>query len=65
MELLTTTQTAALLNIRPKTLEQWRWRGCGPRFIKVGKNCRYRKDDLETYLEGRTFESTTAALLSS
>ena len=61
VELMTTAQAAALLQVRPATLEQWRWRGCGPRFVKVGRSCRYRRTDLDDYLSGRTFENTTQA----
>ncbi len=61
LELMTTAQAAELLQVKPTTLEQWRWRGCGPRFVKVGRSCRYRRGDLDTYLSVRTYESTTAA----
>lgn len=61
VELMTTAQAAELLQVKPQTLEQWRWRGCGPRFVKVGRSCRYRRADLDAYLTGRTFESTTTA----
>ena len=61
LELMTTTQAAELLQVKPQTLEQWRWRGCGPRFVKVGRSCRYRRGDLENYLSGATYQSTTEA----
>ena len=61
LELLTTAQAAELLQVKTATLEQWRWRGCGPRFVKVGRSCRYRRGDIDAYLSGRTFDSTTAA----
>lgn len=57
-EILTTKEAAAELGIKPATLEQWRWRGCGPKFCKVGRVCRYRRSDLEEFLAGSTFSST-------
>ena len=59
--LMTTVQAAELLQVRPATLEMMRWKGTGPKFVKVGRSCRYRIVDLESYLEVRTFGSTTEA----
>lgn len=58
---LTTPQAAAYLGLQPATLEQWRWSGRGPRFIKLGRACRYRVADLDAYMESRAFSSTTEA----
>lgn len=57
----TTEQAAVFLKVQPATLEQWRWNGRGPRFVKIGRSCRYRLADLETFLEERVFSSTTEA----
>ena len=35
--------------ISTRTLEQWRWRGEGPKFIKIGGSVRYRVEDVEAY----------------
>jgi hypothetical protein len=32
-------------------LRQARWRGIGPRYLKIGRNIRYRLADLTTYLD--------------
>jgi excisionase family DNA binding protein len=58
---LTTSEAAQFLNLQPATLEQWRWNGRGPSFVKIGRACRYRRVDLETFLEDRIFSSTTEA----
>lgn len=58
---LTTAEAARYLNVQPSTLEQWRWNGRGPRFVKIERSCRYRLADLEAYLESRVFSSTTEA----
>ena len=33
---------AVMLGISTKTLENWRWRKIGPRFIKIGRLAKYR-----------------------
>jgi hypothetical protein len=47
--------TALLLNqielskrwgVSERTLEAWRWRGRGPKFIRIGKGIRYRVEDI-------------------
>lgn len=60
-ENLTTKQAAEFLQVKETTLEQWRWNGKGPRFIKLGRCVRYRRTDIETFVEGRTYTSTTEA----
>jgi excisionase family DNA binding protein len=59
--LLRTAEAAAYLNLRPSTLEQWRWNGKGPLFVKMGRAVRYRQSDLDAFLETRVFSSTTEA----
>lgn len=58
---LTTRQAADYLGLKETTLEQWRWSGRGPRFVKLGRVCRYRLADLEAFVETRIFSSTTEA----
>jgi len=59
--LLTTTDAANYLKIKPTTLEQNRWKGTGPKFCKIGRNVRYRLIDLEAYASERVYGSTTEA----
>lgn len=35
--------------ISPRTLEQWRWQGRGPRFLKIGGRVVYRLRDIEAF----------------
>jgi excisionase family DNA binding protein len=49
--LLTPTEAAAHLRANPRTLERWRTAGTGPAYVKVGRQVRYRPEDLETYVE--------------
>jgi len=60
-ENLKTEEAAELLRVKPTTLEQWRWNGKGPRFIKLGRCVRYRRADLEAFMDGRAYTSTTEA----
>lgn len=58
--LLTETQAADFLNLSFRTLQAWRVRGGGPRFVKVGKLVRYRRADLLEFTAA-TFLTTTEA----
>ena len=33
----------------PRTLEDWRWRKKGPRYLKIGGRVMYRLEDIEAY----------------
>ena len=39
--------------LSPVTLQTWRSRGDGPPFLKVGRLVRYRRSDLDAWLESR------------
>lgn len=49
-------------NVSTKTLENERWRGCGPPFLKVRGRILYRKGDLVTWLEGSQSVNSTSEL---
>lgn len=63
-ELLDNEQTAALLGIRPNTLEIWRLKGKGPRFVKLGtakqSPVRYQHSEVMRWLREQSFASTSA-----
>lgn len=63
-ELLDNEQTAALLGIKPNTLEIWRHKGKGPEHLKLGDTpqapVRYRRSAISDWLRQRTFASTSA-----
>ncbi|SEP49946.1 Helix-turn-helix domain-containing protein [Rhodospirillales bacterium URHD0017] len=63
-QLLTSDQAAAILGLQVNTLEIWRFRGQGPRFLKLGTRkqspVRYKRSDVESWLAQRTFASTSA-----
>lgn len=54
-ELLTSREAAAYLGVSAGTLDIWRSRRSYPiPFVKVGRNVRYRKADLDAFLQRRT-----------
>jgi hypothetical protein len=36
-------------SVSERTLERWRWRGHGPRYIKLGNRVMYKLEDIEDY----------------
>ena len=53
-----TREAALYLGLAVSTLNKWRCHGGGPQFLKLGRAVRYRKDDLDRFLETRMFGST-------
>lgn len=43
-------QVAEKLGVTEKTLNYWRYKGTGPRYLRVGKHVRYRWRDVEEWL---------------
>lgn len=60
-ELLTTTEASAYLKTPAKTLVAWR---CTKRvkvpFVKIGGNIRYRKSDLDAFVEANLHDAQGA-----
>lgn len=53
-------QAAAYLNISRRTLESWRLKGGGPVYHRLtARAVRYHRDELDGWLAGRTFSSTS------
>jgi predicted DNA-binding transcriptional regulator AlpA len=54
-------QAAALLGVAVKTLRNWRCRGDGPKFVKLGggRMVRYRESDLSAFIERDVRASTS------
>lgn len=54
-DLLDENEAATSLNLAVQTLRNWRWRGEGPRYVKLGKRTvRYRRGDLEAFITAGT-----------
>lgn len=52
VEMFTALEVAEMLKVHPKTLARWRRTKIGPKWINVGGLVRYRRDDLDEWLEG-------------
>ncbi len=50
--LLSVDDVAAYLCVPVKTLYQWRHKGIGPRGLRVGRPLRYRRKDVDLWLDG-------------
>lgn len=42
-------ELAARWHVSPRTLEQWRWQGRGPRFLKIGGRVLYPLVEVEAF----------------
>ena len=51
-------EVSELTGIAVKTLQSWRWRRTGPSFLKLGGAIRYRREDIQAYMES-CLQSTT------
>lgn len=53
-------EAARILGVTERILESWRFRGLGPRFVKMGIKCvRYHPLELEQYVASRTVDPAT------
>jgi predicted DNA-binding transcriptional regulator AlpA len=55
-ELLDPHEVASWLKVAEATLRQWVVRGQGPRVIRVGGVMRYRRGDIEAWLDQQTVD---------
>jgi excisionase family DNA binding protein len=54
IELLDENGAAAYLRLKRQTLSAWRCHHQGPPFVRVGRLVRYRKGDLDAWLDKQT-----------
>jgi predicted DNA-binding transcriptional regulator AlpA len=59
VELLTTDKAAEYIGVTKKTMEWWRFTGAGPDFVKMSRLVRYRKKDIDAWVEARIRKSTS------
>ncbi|MCZ6622909.1 MAG: helix-turn-helix domain-containing protein [Deltaproteobacteria bacterium] len=58
--LLTEREAADFLGVTSRCLQAWRYRGGGPKFVRISSRCiRYRKSDLVEWVEERLRSSTS------
>lgn len=58
-DILNTKEAANYVRLGKPTLERFRISGGGPRYCKLGGAVRYRKADLDAWLESRLVQSTS------
>jgi predicted DNA-binding transcriptional regulator AlpA len=59
--LLNEKQVAELSGFSPRTLQTWRLRGGGPKFLKLGSCVRYSRGDVVAWLQDSVQLSTSDA----
>jgi len=64
-QLYKTEQVAEILGFATKTLSNQRVLGTGLPFIKIGNAVRYKKSDIETYIEENTHDHTGMVKVNS
>ena len=57
--LLTEDELTHMLDISKHTLQIWRMKGGGPRFVKLGKNVFYTIGDIITWIQYNTMITTS------
>lgn len=50
---------AEILQISRRTLQAWRVKGGGPRYVRVGRAVRYSITDLNSWIDARKASSTS------
>jgi excisionase family DNA binding protein len=56
-ELLTEQEVADYCKVSVRTVKRWRAEGTGPPFLRAGRQVRYRKRDVDAWLESRGQQS--------
>ena len=52
-------KAAEILDLEVATLRRWRWKGCGPRYLKLGGAVRYELAEIEAFKEASRRASTS------
>jgi excisionase family DNA binding protein len=60
-EVMTTIEAAAYVGLKKPTMERFRFLGQGPAYCKLGGAVRYRKKDLDAWLDSRAVSSVEEA----
>jgi hypothetical protein len=55
-ELVPSEGAAALIRVKPETLANWRSKGRGPRYVKIGRACFYIRGDLAAWLAAQVVD---------
>ena len=60
-EVMTTIEAAEYVGLKKPTMERFRFLGHGPAYCKLGGAVRYRKKDLDEWLDSRLVSSVEEA----
>ena len=58
-QLMTEKDVASLICITPRALQNWRLRGGGPEYIKIGRSVRYQRSDVMQFIDERKKRHST------
>jgi len=61
--LLSQSDVAGLLHVSERALEKWRVLGFGPQFVKVGRKCLYRIQDVDAWAVSRLRRRTGETII--
>ena len=56
---LNSQQVAQLLGLAANTLAKWRLSGIGPRYSKLGRRVVYQRSEIDEWLAGNRYRSTS------
>jgi hypothetical protein len=59
-QLLRPAEASAYLRVAERTLANWRTKGEGPRFLKLGGRVFYSTEELDRWKQARTYSSTSS-----
>lgn len=64
-KLLKEKEVERVFGLNYRTLQDWRLKGCGPSFVKIGRSVFYRGKDIIAFLDDRTFKNTGEAAMAA
>ena len=56
-DLVTTKKVAEILNMSPRTLENWRGKGMGPTYRRIGGKILYSMADIQKFIDQEIIET--------
>lgn len=60
-EMLTDKQVGDIVHMKPSSLAQMRYKGTGPKFVKLGSRVLYRRDDVIEWINANVHTITGSA----
>lgn len=62
---LTDSQFCGMMNVTPRTSNQWRRDNTGPAYVRIGpRRILYRRADVDAWLASRTFKHRAAEVVA-